>query len=201
MEASISHKRSRYRGRNITTTGTEVVDVAVEDFNISPYPEGGLYTVTASIRNKGESTSPKFRVYFYKNDADRKNPMKHEAGPIKPGDVWNEGSMPFALNEGTNEFAVVLDPDNAIGEFNRTNNEASMKIVVKDGKIVEKKVYLLLAKGISKGTTGISDQVISAAEFGGKSKSIPTISKPLKPENKRWTCKAGAKKSSNGWLK
>ena len=147
------------------------VDVAVEDFNISPYPEGGLYTVTASIRNKGEGTSPKFRVCFYKNDPERKKPMNNSAGPIKAGEVWNEGSMPFALKEGTNEIAVVLDPDNTIGESDRTNNEASMKVVVKDGKIVEKKVSLSSAKSMSKETTGISKQIISAVEFGGKSES------------------------------
>ena len=137
------------RAEAVQKTGAGIVDVAVEDFNILPYPEGGLYTMTVSIRNKGEGTSPKFRVYFYKNDADRKNPMKHEAGPIKPGEVWKEGSMPFALKEGTNELAVVLDPDNTIGESDRTNNEASMTVVVKDGKIVEKKVSLSLAKDMT----------------------------------------------------
>ena len=155
----------------VQKTGAEVVDVAVEDFNISPYPEGGLYIVTASIRNKGNAESPKFGVYFYRNDPDHLKPITHEAGPIKAGEVWKEGSMPFALKEGTNEISVVIDPDNAIGEPNRTNNEASMKVVVKDGKIVEKKVSLSLAQGMSKETTGISKQVISAAEFGGKSES------------------------------
>ena len=150
----------------VQKTGAEVVDVAVEDFNISPYPEGGLYTVTVSIRNRGGAESPKFRVNFYQGDPNEVKPMTHEAGPIKPGDVWNEGSMPFALKEGTNEIAVLLDPDSVIGESDRTNNEASMKVVVKDGKIVEKKVSYSSAKGISKETTGISDQVINAAEFG-----------------------------------
>jgi bla regulator protein BlaR1 len=144
------------------------VDVAVENFDIRPYPEGGLYTLTVSIRNRGGAESPKFRVTFYRGDPDEVKPMTHEAGPIKPGDMWNEGSMPFALKEGANEIAVSLDPDNTLGESDRTNNEASIKIVVKDGKIVEKKVSLSSAKGISKETTGISDQVISAAEFGEK---------------------------------
>jgi RNA polymerase sigma-70 factor (ECF subfamily) len=139
------------------------IDVAVEDFNIIPYPEGGLYTVTVSIRNKGGAESPKFGVNFYRGNP---KPMTHEAGPIKPGDVWYEGSMPFALNEGTNEFVVVLDPDGAIGETDRTNNEASMKVTVKDGKIVEKKVSLSSAKSISKETKGVSAQIINAAEFG-----------------------------------
>jgi beta-lactamase regulating signal transducer with metallopeptidase domain/outer membrane lipoprotein-sorting protein len=150
----------------VQKTGAEVVDVAVEDFNISPYPAGGLYTVTVSIRNRGRAESPKFGVNFYRGDPNEVKPMIHEAGPIKPGDVWREGSMPFALKEGANEIAVLLDPDNTLGESDRTNNEASMKVVVKDGKIVEKKVSLSSAHGIGKETTGISDQVINAAEFG-----------------------------------
>jgi hypothetical protein len=72
--------------------------------------------------------------------------MTHGAGPIKPGDVWNEGSMPFALKEGTNEIAVVLDPANLISESNEMNNQALMTVVVKDGKIVEKKVSISSAK-------------------------------------------------------
>ena len=170
VAASISNVRvnedSSAGSDSVQKTGAEIVDVAVESFDIRPYSEGGLYSVFASIRNKGESTSPKFRVYFYKNDPERKKPMTHEAGPIKPGNVWNEGSMPFALQEGANEIAVLLDPDNTLGESDRTNNEASIKVVVKDGKIVDKKVSLSSAKGISKETTGISEPVISAAEFG-----------------------------------
>ena len=152
------------------------IDVAVEDFDIQPYPEGGLYSVRASIRNKGGSTSPEFRLYFYKNDADRKKPMNHGAGPIKPGDVWNEGSMPFALNEGMNELAVVLDPDNSIGESDRTNNEASLKVIVKDGQIVEKKVsYSSVVEGDSQREKSdvqveAAQPIISAAEFGDTNK-------------------------------
>jgi len=150
----------------VTVKESAGIDVGVEDFNISPYPEGGLYTVTVSIRNRGSTESPKFGVNFYRGDPNNLKPMTHGAGPIKPGDVWKEGSMPFALKEGTNEIAVLLDPDNAIGEPNRTNNKASMTVIVKDGKIVEKKVSLSSAKGVSKETTGLSDQVINAAEFG-----------------------------------
>jgi hypothetical protein len=140
----------------------DTIDVAVESFDIRPYPEGGLYTATVSIRNKGTKESPKFGVNFYRGDPNETKPMTHEAGPIKPGKVWNERSMPFALKEGANEIAVLLDPDNTIGESDRTNNEASMKVVVKDGKIVEKKVFTA--------TTEDAQPVIGAAGFGeGKS--------------------------------
>jgi len=141
------------------------IDVAAEDFDIRPYPEGGLYTVTVSIRNKSGAESPKFGVYFYRNDPKRLHPMMHEAGPMKPGDVWREGSMPFALEEGTNVIVVVLDPT---GESNKTNNEASMKVVVKDGKIVEKRTSPFKTtdeQSEAKVVEAVSDVDITPADF------------------------------------
>jgi beta-lactamase regulating signal transducer with metallopeptidase domain len=114
------------------------IDMAIENFDISPYPEGGLYSVCVSIRNKGKSESPGFGVYFYRGDPNHVKPMTHGAGPIKPGDVWNEGFMPFALKEGVNKITVVLDPTNAVNETDKTNNVAELTVVVKDSKIVEK---------------------------------------------------------------
>jgi beta-lactamase regulating signal transducer with metallopeptidase domain len=125
---------------NAAATGKDA-DVAVEDFDIQPYPEGGLYTLRVTIQNESSMVSPQFRVYFYPGDPNEVKPMIHEAGPIKPGDAWNEGSMPFALKEGTNEITVILDPIGQINDLNRTNNRATMNLVVKDGKIVEKKVF------------------------------------------------------------
>ena len=63
--------------------------------------------------------------------------MTHEAGPIWPDDHWNEMSMPFAVEEGTNDIAVIVDPDDDIPETNETNNRASLRVVVKGGRIVE----------------------------------------------------------------
>jgi len=116
------------------------IDVAIEDFKIKPYPEGGLYSVIVSIRNKGSRASPAFGVYFYRGDPDKVKPMTHGAGPIKPGDIWNEASMPFALKEGVNDMVVAIDPENAIAESDETNNRASMTIIIKDGNIVEQSV-------------------------------------------------------------
>ncbi len=122
------------------------VDIAIDDFKIRPYPEGGLYSVVVSIKNKGNITSSDFGVYFYRNDPDKRKPMTHKAGPIKAGDVWNESSMPFALKRGINKIVVVIDPDNRIAESDETNNSASMKVVVKNGQIIEKKVTIKTAK-------------------------------------------------------
>lgn len=123
------------------------IDVAVEDFNIRPYPAGGLYTVTVAIHNKGSQEAPPFRLNFYQGDpANNLNlhgkPLtgSHGAGPIKPGNVWNESSSPFAMKEGLNEIVVVLDTDQSIAESDETNNRASMRVVVKDGQLIEQSV-------------------------------------------------------------
>ncbi len=128
-----------------TATGT--IDVAVEDFKINPYPAGGLYTVTVAIRNKGSQEAPPFRLNFYQGDpANNLNLLgkpqtgSNGAGPIKPGDVWNESSLPFALKEGLNEIAVVLDTDQNIAESDETNNRAFMRLVVKNGQIKDDSV-------------------------------------------------------------
>jgi beta-lactamase regulating signal transducer with metallopeptidase domain len=118
------------------------IDVAVEKFEIRPYPEGGLYTLIVTVRNNGTVESPKFDVYFYRNDPSHLQPMKNQGGPLKDGETQGEACLPIALKEGINELSVIIDPDNKIAESNEMNNEASMKVVVKDGKIVEKIVSL-----------------------------------------------------------
>jgi beta-lactamase regulating signal transducer with metallopeptidase domain len=123
------------------------IDVAVEDFRINPYPAGGLYTVTVAIRNKGSQEAPPFRLNFYQSDPannlnlhGKPQTGSHGAGPIKPGDVWNESSSPFALKEGLNEITVVLNTDQRVPESDETNNRAFMRLIVKDGQIKEKSV-------------------------------------------------------------
>jgi beta-lactamase regulating signal transducer with metallopeptidase domain/protocatechuate 3,4-dioxygenase beta subunit len=121
------------------------IDIYVEDFKIQPYEAGGLYTLEAKIGNKGTETAPAFRMNFYKGDPkDNLNLFgkpqtgSHGAGPIKPGEFWNESSQPFALNEGTTMFFVVLDFDNKVAESNENNNQAILAVDVNDGKINKK---------------------------------------------------------------
>jgi subtilase family serine protease len=100
-----------------------------------------VYRATVSIRNNGQAPSPKFIVNFYLGDPENVEPMTHGAGPIKPGEVWNEWSGPFGLNEGINEITVVLDPANLVDEPDEQNNSAVMEVTIKDGQIVEKSVF------------------------------------------------------------
>ncbi len=137
-----------------SNAGTGTTDVAIEDFRINPYPAGGLYTVTVAIRNKGSQEAPPFRLNFYQGDPannlnlhGKPQTGSHEAGPIKPGDVWNESSSPFALKEGLNEITVVLNTDQSVPESDGTNNRASIRLVVNDGQIKENSVsYSTLQK-------------------------------------------------------
>ena len=86
--------------------------------------------------------SRSFRVRFYRGDpADNLNEKgqpqtgSYGAGPIKPGDVWNEKTLPFALGEGVNEFYVILDTEDLVAETDETNNSALLKVLVKEGQI------------------------------------------------------------------
>ncbi|HBG25696.1 MAG: hypothetical protein A2Y10_20545 [Planctomycetes bacterium GWF2_41_51] len=130
---------------NSLTEDAENIDVYVENFEIKPYQAGGLYTLTAKIGNKGTATAPEFRMNFYRGDPKENLNLfgkpqtgSHGAGPIKPGEFWNESSMPFGLDEGSNILFVVLDINNEIAEANENNNQAMLGIKVENGKIAKK---------------------------------------------------------------
>lgn len=92
----------------------------------------------ASIRNVGIAVSPQFIVGFYQGDPGMSKPIIHGAGPIEPGKTWSEQSGQFGLTEGVKEVHVVLDPADLVEERDETNNRATLRILVKDGKIAEK---------------------------------------------------------------
>jgi len=45
-----------------------------------------------------------------------------------PSGTWNEGTLPFTLNEGETEIFVIVDPDNMVDELDETNNKAYVAI-------------------------------------------------------------------------
>ena len=113
--------------------------LASDAVELRPYDEGGLYSATVVIGNIGTKESPSFGVHFVitRGTDTKTKTMTHGTGPIWPDDHWNEMSMPFALEEGINDIAVIVDPDDDIPETNETNNRASLRVVVKGGRIVE----------------------------------------------------------------
>ena len=108
-------------------------------------PDRGIGNLVVSIKNESSVTIPQFKLRFYKDDpaknldeAGNLHRGWHNAGPVEPGNQWNERTGDFHLPDGEHKFSVVLDYDNAIPETNENNNTTSIKVVVKDGVRVKK---------------------------------------------------------------
>jgi hypothetical protein len=108
-------------------------DIVIEnrDLTVKKQPDG-RFRASLSIHNYGNTATPKFKVIFYVGDPSKKGrkvyPGHHNAGPIMPRGTWNEGTLPFTLNEGEAEVFVIVDPDNMTNELDETNNKASAVI-------------------------------------------------------------------------
>jgi len=126
--------------KSFIKTGGKGCDVRIEDFKINFDPDRIVYNAIASIRNYGKVTSPKFIVNFCRGDPKAVKPMTHGAGPIKPGGVWNERSLVFGLKDGANEILVVLDPANLVEELDESNNRVLLRVIVRDGRVIEESV-------------------------------------------------------------
>jgi hypothetical protein len=75
--------------------------------------------------------------------------MMHGAGPLEPGQTWNEVSSQFALREGANEVHVVLDPGNLVAEPDETNNRATLRVVVRNGQVAEQSIVPAATSAVS----------------------------------------------------
>ncbi|TKJ32116.1 MAG: hypothetical protein CEE38_23685 [Planctomycetes bacterium B3_Pla] len=108
-------------------------DIVIEngDLTVEELPDG-RFRARLSIHNYGNTATSKFKVIFYAGDPGKKGrrvyPGHHGAGPIMPGDTWNEGTLPFTLNEDETEIFAIVDPDNEVEESDETNNKASQVI-------------------------------------------------------------------------
>lgn len=115
-------------------------DVAIEDFKVEADPDLGTFRAVVSIRNQGAAVCPKIAVHFYRGDPEMATRMMHGAGPLEPGQTWNEASSQFALREGANEVHVVLDPGNLVSEPDEANNRATLRVTLRDGQIAEQSI-------------------------------------------------------------
>jgi len=129
-------ERDKALRRPRQTDASARTNVAVKDMKVLPY-EGGLFQVVASILNTSDVPVGPFRVYFYVNDPGKQHPKNHGAGPIEPGKEWNEGTMPFLLNEGFNTIEVALDSKYEIQELSETDNSFMLLVNVKNGQIIQ----------------------------------------------------------------
>ncbi|MBN2456454.1 MAG: M48 family metalloprotease [Sedimentisphaerales bacterium] len=124
------------------------VDITPADFDIRLDEKRGVCNLVVSIQNDSDVNIPKFKLRFYQgnpaenlDEAGNVHSGWHEAGPIEPGKSWNEGTGSFHLPDGQYQFHTILDYDNNIAEANETNNQATMKIVIENGHIVEKGIF------------------------------------------------------------
>jgi len=111
----------------------EKADIAIENkyLTVKKQPDG-RFRAGVSIHNYGDTATPQFKVIFYAGDPGKDGrkvyPGHHNAGPIMPRGTWNEGTLPFTLNEDDTEIFVIVDPDNMVDESNETNNKAFVAI-------------------------------------------------------------------------
>jgi CARDB len=124
-------------------------DLAIDKFEVRADPDLSTYAAVASIRNRGTATSPKLTVNFYRGDPATVRPMPQRVSPIKSDKVRSQSSLPFALREGVTEVHVVLDPANVIEESDEANNRASLRMVIRDGQIVEQSIALPATASVS----------------------------------------------------
>ncbi len=121
-------------------------DIALESFKVRPGHVPGAYQAVVSGRNRGYAASPAFVVHFHTGDP-AIDARTSGAGPLQPRETWDAGSAEFLLKEGVNDVSVVLDPADLIDELDETNNRAALRIVVKNGQIVEQSAVAAGARG------------------------------------------------------
>lgn len=132
-----------------TDEQTTTVDITPDDFDIRLNSKRGTCDLVVSIHNQSSMTLPKFKLKFYRHDpasnldeAGNTHSGWHEAGPIEPGNTWNESTRDFHLPDGQYQFHVILDYDNKVQESNENNNTASLEVKIANGKMISKSVTL-----------------------------------------------------------
>ncbi len=113
-----------------------IYDIVLGDIELKPYPDiEKAYSAVIAIKNTGSTVSPRLDV-IYKINNNKK--MHHNAGPIKAGESWREGSMPFVVEDGENEILVTINPENSVSsEYLEGKHYKKLKFHVRDGEIVK----------------------------------------------------------------
>lgn len=96
------------------------LSISSEDVNFSPEVpiEGQPVTITASIHNQGGKQVNDVRVVI----GDRSSVIGEEIIPTIGAGESREVSFDWLAEAGTNEFEIIIDPDNLIPETNEDNN-------------------------------------------------------------------------------
>ncbi len=125
-----------YEGRQETPMAE--TNIVVSDLTVQPYPAGGLWQAVAKIHNDSDTAVGSFQILFYVNDPQKKQPREYGGGPIVAHGEFNEATLPFSLREDTiNTIEVEIDAENNIQETNEDDNHLAIKVMVKDGQVVQ----------------------------------------------------------------
>ena len=139
-------------------------NVVIEKLDITPYREAGLFSLMVVLRNRGSVPSPKFDVDYCRGSAGAAKAIvwmaANQAGPIEPGKSQSAASLPFSVKEGLNEFFVEIDPGSEVLVEDASDHRATLRVRVKDGKVL----------GLS---TGTYDAAGSADAGGGGGRALP----------------------------
>jgi len=128
-------------------TGSAKIDIKADNFEIKHDKNRGTCRLRVNIPNQSNRTIPRFKLRFHRgepgdnlDEAGNAYEGWHRAGPLEPGQKWGEGTFPFVLADGQYEFNVVLDFDNSISEIDENNNQATLKVKIENGQIVDQSV-------------------------------------------------------------
>ena len=106
------------------------IDLAITDasFSMRLGEDSNQMGMNITIANKGNVVAPEIDVYFYRGEPGQGRAFTHRAGPIRPGEVWNETTGTRHEWGDPATFSAVIDPGNKLPETDETNNTIILKL-------------------------------------------------------------------------
>ncbi len=146
-EVDTLSKQTTQKEKETTTKKVSGIDIKPANFDIRFDESRESYCLVVEIQNNSNLTIPRLKLRFYRgvpdNNVDEAGNAQrgwNRAGPLEPGQKWSEGTPGFHLPDGQYEFSVVLDFDNSISEIDESNNQATLKVKIENGRIADKSV-------------------------------------------------------------
>jgi subtilase family serine protease len=111
--------------------------------------EGEVVLIDVEVYNKGRADAGDFKVEFFVDGVSRANNTL-----IVGSNSTNTMQFTWTATEGTHEIAIKVDPEDAIGELDESNNNASRQITVSAKTKPQTPEVVLLANSIDYNLSG-----------------------------------------------
>ncbi|MFC1636040.1 M56 family metallopeptidase, partial [Planctomycetota bacterium] len=181
VETDTLRKQTTQKEEEPTTPKRSSIDIKANDFKIIYDENRRTYRLRVDIQNTNNTVIPGFELKFYRgdprdnlNEAGGEQGSTYGAGPIQPGRSWGANSLGFLLSDGQYVFTVALDSDNSISEIDEDNNQATLKVKIENGQIVDQSVTSPGSDGFrryeAKLSDGITVELISVCEHPNEGK-------------------------------